>query len=506
MSQQASQPTAPLPPPPPPVPDDVRQAVIGDDSEPTSRRGFRSWLARRSLRTRVGALAAAGVGLAVALTALAGYLTVANQLQASTDTNLLARAQQAVTTSLGNPDQIVRVPSEALLAADIRVALFRSDRTAYNATGDARTAPPLGEAELAVARGSVDQSVRSAWLDGERYRVVAVPTGTDGVALVLAQSTEQTERILDRLRIVSFVVGGAGIVLAAWAGVSIARAGIRPVRRLTEAAEHVAATGRLDPIEVEGSDELARLAHSFNAMLTALADAQRRQSQLVADAGHELRTPLTSMRTNLDLLAQSERQGGLDSTERAALISDARAQAEELTQLVGDLIELSREDPPKATREQLDLADLVHDALTRVRRRAPGITFVTELEPWPMLGDPALLGRAVTNLLDNAAKYSPPDGTVTVGLHEGTLEVSDQGPGIADEDRPHVFERFYRSSEARSLPGSGLGLAIVKAAADRHGGSVRADRAESGGARLTLRLPAELGGPGRQQPSSAPLA
>jgi two-component system sensor histidine kinase MprB len=441
-----------------------------------------------SLRARVGALAALGVGLAITVTAFAAYLTVSAQLTKSVDENLVDRAEQAVSTTLGRPATLVQVPAEAVLAADVRIALFRADHTAWSAAGE-DSAPPLGAPELDVARGNTDHSVRTADLDGQSYRVVAVPAGPN-LALVLGQSTEQTDRVLDRLQLVSYLAGGVGIVLAAWAGMSIARTGLRPVRRLTDAAERVARTGQLEPIDVTGTDEIARLAHAFNAMLTALREARQRQSRLVADAGHELRTPLTSMRTNLDLLAQSEVSGGLNPTDRAQLIEDTRAQAIELSQLVGDLVELSREDPPAASWERIDLADVVRDALARVRRRAPRIAFAADLDSWVVYGDATQLERAATNLLDNAAKFSPPRGTVTVTLHDGVLDVCDEGSGITDEDLPRVFDRFYRSSEARGLPGSGLGLAIVKAAAERHGGSVWAGRAPSGGAQLTMRLPA----------------
>ncbi len=442
---------------------------------------------RLSLRTRVGALAALGVGLAVTLTALAAYLTVSNELSSSVDDNLLTRAEQAVQTPFGDRAALVEQPAEAILAADLRIGLLRGDGQTFAANEE--SAPPLGTPELEVSRGSSDQSVRTVATDGKAFRVVAVPADA-GFALVLAQPTEPTEQVLDRLRSVSILVGAGGIVLAAWAGMSIARGGLRPVRQLTDAAEHVAETGELEPIEVTGSDEIARLAQAFNEMLMALRDARSRQSMLVADAGHELRTPLTSMRTNLDLLAQSEASGGLSPDDRAQLISDSRAQAVELTQLVGDLVELSREDTPSASAERLDFADVVVEALERVRRRAPQVTFSADVRSWLVDGDVAQLGRAATNLLDNAAKFSPPGGTVTVTLHDGVLDVCDEGPGIAETDLARVFDRFYRSSEARGQPGSGLGLAIVKAAAARHGGSVDAGRAPGGGARLIMRLPA----------------
>ncbi|SDU74408.1 HAMP domain-containing sensor histidine kinase [Jiangella alkaliphila] len=476
--------------PPPPPPGTSRAAAGGAGGAPGDPPGGRStpgFASRLSLRTRVGALAALGVGLAVTLTALAAYLTVSSQLQQSVDENLLDRARQAVSTTLGDPRQLAQVPGAAIVATDVRIALLQANGTAIVASGG-DTTPPMGEAELEVALGRQPQSVRTADLGGQPYRVVAVPA-EQGFALVLGQSTKATDEVLDRLRLVSFIAGGVGIVLATWAGLSIARAGLRPVRQLTQAAEHVAATGQLEPIEVTGSDEIARLAHAFNAMLTALREARLRQSRLVADAGHELRTPLTSMRTNLDLLVQSEATGGLAPADRAQLIADTRAQAVELSTLVGDLVELSREDPPAASREQVDLADVVRDALGRVRRRAPGVAFAADLHSWIVQGDATQLGRAATNLLDNAAKFSPPHGTVTVTLRDGVLDVSDEGPGIAEADLTRVFDRFYRSSEARGLPGSGLGLAIVKAAAERHGGSVEAGRALSGGARLTMRLP-----------------
>jgi two-component system, OmpR family, sensor histidine kinase MprB len=437
------------------------------------------------LRNRVGVLAALGVGLAVLITAVAAYTTVRVQLTQSVDHNLLERAHRAASSQL--VEVLTQVPSEAFLAADVRVALLRADGFADSALGPA-SAPPLGTPELAVARGQTEQSIRTASLEGETFRVVAVPA-SPGVALVIGQPTETVDRVLDRLGLVLLVAGGLGIGLAAWAGASIARAGLRPVERLTSAAEHVAATGELDPIDVEGDDEIGRLAHAFNAMLAALAEARTRQRQLVADAGHELRTPLTSLRTNLDLLAQSDREGGLEPADRAELIDDVRAQLAELSALVSDLMELSREDAPDADRQPMDLADVVSDALTRVRRRAPEVTFSADLRPWPVEGDPHLLGRAVTNLLDNAAKWSPPGGVVDVTLHNGTLQVTDEGPGIADSDLPHIFERFYRSSEARGHPGSGLGLAIVHSAATRHGGQVSADRAPTGGARLTMSIP-----------------
>jgi two-component system, OmpR family, sensor histidine kinase MprB len=313
----------------------------------------------------------------------------------------------------------------------------------------------------------------------------------DGRALILAQSFEPTQRTLDRLGLVFWVVGVSGVLVAGVAGWAVATNSLRPVRRLTDAAEHVAATEELKPIEVAGDDELARLTIAFNSMLVALDASQRRQRRLIADAGHELRTPLTSLRTNIELLAQADQRGGMSDEARRELLTDIRAQIQEMSTLVGDLVELARDDLLVRGPEPADLGELLDAAVERVRRRAPGISFDVDSESWLVLGDPHLLERAMTNLLDNAAKWSPPLGTVTVRLDQGALTVADQGPGISDADLPHVFERFYRSTESRTLPGSGLGLAIVQQTAQRHGGTIAAGNAETGGAISRLWIPGQ---------------
>jgi two-component system sensor histidine kinase MprB len=355
---------------------------------------------------------------------------------------------------------------------------------------------------LAVASSPAngDASIRTAGSpNNQHYRVIAIPLG-DEQALVVAQSLEPIDHTLHNLGIVLWSVGLLGVIGAALAGNAVAASGLRPLARLTGAAEHVARTEDLNPIPVTGSDEVSRLAQAFNAMLAALARSQDRQRRLVGDAGHELRTPLTSVRTNLDLLAQADKRGGLRPEDRKQLLDDVRAQMDELTTLIGDLTELARDTPQVRNAELIELANVVEDAVIKVRRRAPGLEWDVQLTPFPVWGDERLLGRAVTNLLDNAAKYSTPEGAtqrsdgqpvgrVTVRLLDGVLTVTDSGPGIAEADLPHVFERFYRSSEARSRPGSGLGLAIVKHAAEQHGGMIYARNAPGAGAQFTLWLP-----------------
>lgn len=443
---------------------------------------------RMSLRTRVTGLTAVCVGSAVALVSLAGFFTVRTSLYDQLDTTLLQRAD-SLRSALANAEQLGGIPESFFSAADIRVGLL-DGRTGRGVIGGDME---LGPDELAVARGQQPQSLRT---DRVRdLRVAAVPAGP-GAALVVAQGLDATRTTLSRLGLVFTLVGGAGVLLAAAAGTAVAQAGLRPVQRLTEATERIARTGDLRPIAISGDDELARLTGSFNSMLDALAESQERQRRLVADAGHELRTPLTSLRTNLELLAASDRPDApsLSEQDRKEISNDVRAQVEELSTLVGDIVELAREDAPQVVHEPVELSEVVERALARAGRRAPGVHFDVSLVPWSLLGDANALERAVLNLFDNAAKWSPVAATITVrlaptGRGTATVDVADDGPGIADADLPYIFERFYRSSDARTLPGSGLGLAIVAQVAARHGGTVRASRRPTGGTLMTLELP-----------------
>ena len=236
-------------------------------------------------------------------------------------------------------------------------------------------------------------------------------------------------------------------------------------------------------IATPGKDELGRLAGSFNSMLSALDDSLRSQTQLIADASHELRTPLTSLRTNVEVL---QRGTGLPEDERARILAEIRSQAEELTELLGDLLDLSRTEHVQPEPVQLD--EVVASAIDRTRRGANGVGFNTRLEPTTIDGVPNRLERAVANLLENAVKWSPDDGRVDVELENGELLVRDHGPGIDPEDLDRVFDRFYRAPAARGVPGSGLGLAIVRQVVEEHGGSVSAENAPDGGARFRVRF------------------
>jgi two-component system sensor histidine kinase MprB len=452
---------------------------------PLPHPGEGRWHYRRSLASRVTLLTTMAVGMTVAIVALGAYATVRMQLQSSLDATLVERAE----TASSGIDQIsasTDVPSFVLPISDARVGIVGSNGSSRFFGNEGRI--ELDDHEIEVARGESRRSLRTIRQDGVDFRVVAVPIRTQpGVALVIGQSLASQQQVLTKLGLVTLLFGIAGMIAAGVAGWAVARNGLRPVRRLTAAAEDIARTERLAPIRVEGDDEVARLASAFNQMLASLAASRDRQRRLVADAGHELRTPLTSLRTNIDLLTQAG--ASLPDDARAELLTDVRAQLEELTNLVGDLVELARDEPTPAVIGTVELHEVLDQAVARVRRRAPSLTFVVSADPWYVEGDSPALERALTNLLDNAAKWSPPSGTVTVSLHDGVVTVDDQGSGIAEEDLPHIFERFYRSDVSRSMPGSGLGLSIVAQVAERHAGTVEAGRSPSGGARMTFRLP-----------------
>jgi two-component system sensor histidine kinase MprB len=442
-----------------------------------------------SMAARISILAACAVGLAVSMASLAAYVTLRAQLHDRLDESLLDRATAASQTNIVESATLQDFPPSVLGASDLHIYLiFANGRVVAAPDSTAKWVRPVTQQELDVANGVRSESIRTISPGGQTSRAVTVNAG-DGTALMFVQSTESIERTLDRLGFVLLLVGIGGIVSAAIIGLAVARSALIPVRRLSAAAEHIARTDELKPIEVTGDDEIASLASSFNDMVASLAASRERQMRLVADAGHELRTPLTSLRTNLELLAQADRRGGLTPEQRQEIFVDATAQVEELSTLVGDLVELARDEPVERAPEPLDFSDIVTRAVDRVRRRGLGLTFDVSLDPWWVMGERQILERAVTNLLDNAAKWSPPHGTIVAGLHDGVLDVADEGPGIKESDLPMIFERFYRAPDARTMPGSGLGLSIVKQAVERHGGWIMVANCQPHGARFTMALP-----------------
>ena len=435
-----------------------------------------------SFRARLALVAAAAVALAVVAASGVVYVLVRDQLYSSIDDSLrnsLDRIQA------GPPFQIGQGPPQPGVFGGYP-QVVRADGEVFRRPGQDLTLPADDRA-IEVARGERGTFFTNADADGTHVRVITFEyPPIPGIAVQVARSLEETDHALDRIKWLLIVIAFGGILVAAGLGLAVARTALTPVRRLTEATENVTETGDLSGrIEVGGRDEISRLAASFNAMLGALEESTRARGQLVADASHELRTPLTSLRTNIEVLA-SDRE--LPPGERERLLSDVVEQLGEMTNLISELMELARGGEPPAKLEDVRLDLVAAEAVERTKRNRPGVSFKTDFQESLVHGVPATLDRAVGNLLDNAAKWSPPGGEVEIAVRNGEVTVRDHGPGIDDEDLPYVFDRFYRARSARGLPGSGLGLAIVRQVAESHGGSVVAERAEGGGTLMRFRL------------------
>ncbi len=454
-----------------------------------------------SYRRRLMLLAAVAVSLAVALASVATFLSVRAQLRDSVDDDLRSLNRHVATQpapSAGPTRRQIDREQERRRFLLLLPSSPLGEQAGYAqvVSSAGRIQPPPGQAALlaagprvkAVAQGRAEPFFYDSTLSGTEVRVYVGPFA-DGQVLQAARSLEDVNATMRRVTLVLVLVSLGGVVLAAGLGGIVGGSAMQPVRRLMRGTRYVAATQDLSRrVEAVGDDELAGLARSFNAMLEALAESRRAQRQLVADASHELRTPLTTVQANVELLSRAHE---LSPVERVQLREDLLSQLRELTLLVGDLVELARERPPESDLEELDLAALVESCVERMRGHGPSVRFAADLEPSIVRADRVRLERAVTNLLDNARKWSPDGGTVEVEVSAGELIVRDEGPGIDSADRPHVFDRFYRSAESRRLPGSGLGLAIVRQVAEMHGGAAWATAPRLGrGAELHLRLPA----------------
>ena len=444
---------------------------------------------RKPLQRRVTVLTVVLVTLALLLSNLGGYLALRATLVHTSQSvaqqvagELVDPAARSLATSGTLPADIRQAGGVVVEAVDgrgrvVRVPGERADLVLL--PGDLGATGPQG---TTVRRTGVDTA-------GTPYVVVAVPMPGTGDALVVGRPLGPVLEVLDAQRLIALLVVLASLVGAALAGGLVARSGLRPVRELTTAVQHVAETRDFQPVVVgHVSGELAVLAASFNQLLRTIARMRERQARLVADAGHELRTPLMRLTSNIDLLVADQAQDRLGVEQKAAVLTDVSAQLVELTQLVRDLVSLTRDDG-SAGHTPLDLRDVVRSAVERVRRRGPDRVFDVVLDEFHVIGDADALGRAVTNLLDNAVRWSPPGSTVRVRLEGNRLRVADSGPGIAEADLPYVFDRFFRGTSARRTPGTGLGLSIVAKTVEDHGGSVTAGRSDDGGAELTVQLP-----------------
>ncbi len=365
---------------------------------------------------------------------------------------------------------------------------------------------PVDASERKIAASGHGRSLSDRTVKGTHLRVLTLGLAGGGSssrpsgAVLIARPLTEVDNELSSILLILVLVGLAGIATGALLGALVARTALRPIVRFTRRTESLA--GELDlsqRLEVSGRDELARLATSFNTTLDALERALASQRQLIADASHELRTPIASLRANIQTLEDAHR---LPVAEQERLRADIVEELDELTALVGDVVELARGSGGGSTLEDVRLDEIVGDAIARTRRRAQ-LGFEVELEPTIVRGEGDRIARAVSNLLDNARKWSPPDGVVEVTLRDGVLVVRDYGPGFSEQDLGKVFERFYRAELARKLPGSGLGLAIVRQAAEAHGGYARATNASGGGARLEVSFGPSVRAAEQSQPLAA---
>ena len=456
-----------------------------------------------SLRTRLTLAGGGAVFVALAIASSVIYVEVRSKLRDQIDFSLVQSAEDVAVKwhskaafSFGKDQsgffQVISslgaVTNAGLSAtgAPVRTTAAANTPSSTKLAPNSAQEQILGE-DKAVAAGVSRPYFRNVRLGGAAMRLytMRLPSSSNGLVRTMRPLTEANATI-DRVRWLLLSLTLAGALAAGLLGRLAANAVLRPVRALAGAVREVSATRDLNRrIPVSGRDELASLAADFNTMLAALDESQQAQQQLIADASHELRTPLTAHRANIELLARPD----LPVERRQRVLGAAVRGIEELSALVGDLIQAAREGRSVDAREPLALDELVAAAVMRAQHRAPpGLRFESRLEPHRFVGARSRLERALDNVLDNAIKWSPPSGTVDLRLADGMLTVRDHGPGIDDSDLPHVFDRFYRAAAARALPGSGLGLAIVKQTVDDHGGSVTVANADGGGVLLTLRF------------------
>ncbi|MGO9751280.1 MAG: ATP-binding protein [Solirubrobacteraceae bacterium] len=474
-----------------------------------------------SLRVRLGLAAGVAVSFAVVAVAVSAYAGTRSELLSQLDRTIEQLAQPAVQKVMGGPGQSSPGSSVQSSPGSVRTApgVFSpivQRRICGGADPDGGAgldrpgAPPFGGPTgtftLVCAGGGsyspkdsipVDARARALAASGQgeyftdvnvrstRLRVLVTGVGSTG-ALMVALPLTSVDLALAGQKLLLLLIAAGGIALAALLGMLVARTALAPIACFTRQTEAIAARPEMlehERLTVEGGDELARLARMFNTTLDALARSVAAQRNLVADASHELRTPIATLKANLQLLRDEQR---LSTEDRRAVRADMIEELDELTRLVADVVELARGTKLSGESGDVRLDQIAADAVERARRRAPKLSFDVALEPTLVRGEGERIARAISNLLDNACKWSPPGGAVEVVLRSGVLSVRDRGPGFNDEDLPFVFDRFHRARDARSKPGSGLGLAIVRQAAEAHSGFAQADNADHGGALMRV--------------------
>jgi two-component system, OmpR family, sensor histidine kinase MprB len=449
-----------------------------------------------SLRRRISYVAAAAVAIAILLAALVCYWVVRGQLRGQVDDAL--RAQATAVQRVGQPalgQQLPGIPPSAGGPAQYYQVVIGSTGQRY---GDYDL--PIDSHVRSVANGNAGMYLTDVQVGDNHLREVVLPSevrvGFDvqPAAVQLARPLNGVDHVLSQLRLILALLAAGGIALAGVLGRLAARSVLAPLAEVEQTAQHISETEDLTSrIHVHADDEVGRLATRFNAMIERLQGSRaeldesvRAQRQLVADASHELRTPITSLRTNIEVLLAG---GRLGEEDRRRLLADVVEQSEELSALISDLIDLARGDLPVGMAEDVRLDRIVEESVARARRDNPEVVFEASLAPVIVEGIPERLGRAANNLLDNAARHSPPGGIVEVTVDSQGLRVRDHGTGVDEADLPYVFDRFFRGTNSRGRQGSGLGLAIVRQVAMQTGGSVSAANAPDGGAIFAVNLP-----------------
>jgi two-component system, OmpR family, sensor histidine kinase MprB len=445
-----------------------------------------------SFRLRLTVLVSLAVAVAIVATAFVVYYTDRHELMVQIDGDLSASRTLAPVMQVAGPPP-GRLKRRAYTRKDpaqsgVTPATSRHLRPVNVVLPRSSTAVQVSVARRKAGATPTTSPPRfsTETIEGVPTRVLTLVSKNETVRI--SRSLVEVDRNLARLRWLLVLISLGGIGVAAMLGALVAGRAVAPLRRLTETTERIVDTGDLSQRTGQrGRDEISRLSARLDELLATLDESLRTQRQLVADASHELRTPIATLRANFGLLADP---GALDAGDRAELLLDVEDELEAMTTLVAELVELARGEELDVAPREFRLDEVVKSAVDRAARRSPSLSFRTRLEPSVVTGVPERVDRAVSNLLDNASQWSPLRETVDVAVHDGLVEVRDRGPGIAAEDLPLVFNRFYRSDDARGMPGAGLGLAIVKQIADAHGGSVTVGRASDGGAILRLKLSA----------------
>ncbi len=445
-----------------------------------------------TIRTRIALVSATAVAVAVVLISVVTFIGARRQVMAPIDESLLARAEI-----------VERLRPEALFAVfGIERIDVRRDRIVPPAVGDFDASyyqvifgeglvVNAGAEDLVLPEpapddlGPVEPTLRSEWVDDVHLRIATIVRSDGDIVLQIGRTLTEADTAMARLAVLLLVAGLVGVALAGGLGLLVAKQAVKPIDTLAATVGSIAETQSLsERVDVHGDDEVAALSKAFNSLLNELELAKQEQARLVRDAGHELRTPLTALRTNLEVLQRHE----VGTAERAEILSAAHAEVEELALLVAEVVDLASDRYEEETVGPVNLDDVTSAVIDRVEKRM-GHDVVLTSDGSVVEGKRHALERALSNIIQNADKFSLADGEISVVISDGTVTVSDEGPGFDTQDLPYVFERFYRSDAARSEPGSGLGLAIVKQIIDDHQGEVFARNGQTGGAEVGFALP-----------------